>query len=616
MVIKIISVYDSNETVFTSNGIIILNECINCNITEELNGQYELSLEYPLLDSVERFGTITPIQTVGTKLVGEQGISQMPYKWIYLLEGNILKINNQLFRIYHKSKTPNSIKINARHIFYDLADNFLEDVRPTNKTGLASLQYILANTQYPHTFVATGDVAGLNTKYFVRTNLLDAIMGTDSILSMYGGELVRDNFSIGYWQNRGNDNGYLIMGGKNIIGIEETLEMDSVTTRIMPIGKDGLLLPEKYIDSQYLYNYPHPKVKVVEFNDITTIENLRTTANKYILDSKCDLPLVNFNIDFIELSKTEEYKNYNIIQSVAVGDIVTIRYNKINIDIKAKVIKVATRINSDGTKRIDKVELGNFKGNIATALNNIANVITPEGKVKGNKIQGIIDATKASLRAMSDSAVTQVEKAILFEDRDITSPTYGATAIGTSGLEIASVMTNNEWQWSTMATGKGIVADTITAGTINGDMIKGGTIEGAFIKQMNGTTILADFSKNANGGMFSINNIDGNRDVYVGCEAASATVNVGGMVQIYSNGTTHKRASLYVDKTYDAGCFSLNGNNDNIRVYLTANDAQGAALYLFDYLGVAASWINQVEAVVGGKRLATQEWVAATFVAK
>ena len=39
------------------------------------------------------------------------------------------------------------------------------------------------------------------------------------------------------------DRGVLISYGKNVIGIDETLDMGSVVTRLMPIGKDGLLLP-------------------------------------------------------------------------------------------------------------------------------------------------------------------------------------------------------------------------------------------------------------------------------------------------------------------------------------------------------------------------------------
>ena len=613
-----INLYDSNETAFTNNGIVILNECISCIVEEELNGMLEATIEYPLLDTVERFGTITPMKTVGTKLVGEQGISEMPNKWIYLVEGNIIKVDGQLFRIYHKRKTSYSIKVEARHIYYDLADNFLEDVRPTNKTGLGALQYILANTQYPHGFTATGDVGGIDTRYFVRTNPIDAIMGTESILSTYQGELVRDNFNIGYWQNRGNDNGYLIMGGKNIIGIEEALNMDNVVTRPMPIGKDGLLLPEKYVDSQYINNYPHPKIKVIEFNDITTENELRTATEKYILDSKCDLPLVNFNVDFVELSKTEEYKNYNIIQSVDVGDTVTIRYDKLKLNLKAKVIKITKNIM---TGNLDKVEFGNFKGNIATTFNNmsstLSNITTADGQVKGNRIQGIIDATKASLRAMSDSAVTQVEKCILFEDRDVTSPTYGATAIGTSGLEISGAMTNNEWQWTTMATGKGIVADTITAGTINGNMIRGGIIEGASIKQMNGAITLNEFGKNDNGGLLTINDNYGNRNVKLGAETAG-TINVGGIVQIYNDGSTadKQRAALFVHKPFDAGTLTLMGSNGVARVMLTGQNTDGAGLYLYDSTGTQKSYISVSSGSINGSQIATQAWVNANYVAK
>ena len=440
-----INLYDSKEQSFVNNGLVVLGDCISCSITEALNGQYELELEYPF---------------------DERG------KWKYLLEGNIIKADGQLFRIYYKSKNMSSIRVNARHIFYDLLDNFLEDVRPTGKTGLGALQYILENTQYSHNFSCNGDVSGSNTKYFVRQNVVNAIMGTNSILSNWGGELVRDNFNIGLWQHRGNDNGVLIMGGKNLIGIEESLDIDNVCTRLLPLGKDGLMLPEKYIDSQYINNFPHPKINTKDFSDIDDIATLRATATQYMIDKAIDIPLVNYKVDFIELSKTEEYKDYKLLQTVENGDIVTIRYKKLNIDIKATVIKTNKKYVNDIWIN-GKAELGNYKGNIANVLNNIgstlANITTSDGNVKGSKVQGIIDATKASLRAMADSAETQVEKAILFEDKIVGSPTYGAMAMGTKGFEIASVMTNNEWQWSTFGTGQGFIADMIIAGKILGN---------------------------------------------------------------------------------------------------------------------------------------------------
>lgn len=467
-----INVYDSSCTDFTHNGIVVLNECISCVVDEELNGMYEATLVYPILDSIPRFGTITIPKTVGTKLVGEQGINQVPNKWAYLVEGNIIKIDGQLFRIYHKSKTSTTISVNCRHIFYDLISNFLEDVRPTNKTGLQALQYILDNTQDNHNFTCNGDVVGTNTIYFVKTNPIDAIMGTNSLLSNYQGELYRDNFNIGYWKNRGHDNGYLIMGGKNIISIDETIDMDNMATRIFPTGKDGLMLPEKYVDSPLINNYSVPKYKTIEFSDIIDVAALKIATLAYFTTSKCDLPIVNYAIDFVELSKTQEYKDYIILQSVIVGDIVTIRYDKYNLNLKAKVIKTTKNII---TGNLDKIELGNFKGNIANIINNMSNtlnsIVTNDGNIKGDKIKGIIDATKATFQALSDSAETQQEKAILFEDNDINSATYGSMVLGTSGFEIASVKVNNQWQYSTFGTGAGFIADKIIAGKILGGAV-------------------------------------------------------------------------------------------------------------------------------------------------
>jgi phage minor structural protein len=387
-----INLYDSKETSFNHNGIVVLNECISCNIPEELNGLFELELEYPLLDSVKSRVTITPTQIVGETIIGETEIHEKLAKWTYLLEGNIIKADGQLFRIYRKIKNLKSIKINARHIYYDLIDNFLEDVRPTNLSGAGALDYVLTHTQYAHTFTPMGDVGGSNTKYFVRKNPIEAIMGSDGIINTWGGELVRDNFIIKLLGDRGLDRGVLVSYGKNIQGIEETLDMDGLATRIMPLGKDALMISEKYIDSQYINNFPHPKVKVVEFTEIETELELRAAAQAYILNSKCDIPQFNYKIDFLELSKTDQYKKYAVLERVYLGDTVTIKHSKLNINLKAKVIKIIKNVL---TKRIEKIELGSFKPNIATAINNSVNAVKQEiVQVKSDYQKAIDNATQ------------------------------------------------------------------------------------------------------------------------------------------------------------------------------------------------------------------------------
>ena len=339
-----ISLYDSKETNFNNNGLVVLSDCKSFFTTEKNNSSYEVEFEYHLDD---------------------RG------KWKYISEGNIVKNNDgQLFRIYRKVKTLYGVKANARHIFYDLLDNFLEDVRPTNLSGSAALDWVLTHTQYPHNFINLSDVEGYGTKYFVKKNPVDAIMGKDGIIANWGGELVRDNFTIKLLQNRGLDRGVLISYGKNIIGIEETINLDGVVTRIFATGKDGLNLTEKYVDSQYIGNYPNPKIKEVIFADIDNEAVLRVATQNYFITSKCDIPLANYKIDFLELSKTEEYKNYAVLERVYLGDIVTVKHTKLNLNLKLKVIYIKK---NDLTNKIETVELGNSKLNIADAFTNINN---------------------------------------------------------------------------------------------------------------------------------------------------------------------------------------------------------------------------------------------------
>lgn len=253
-----ICIYDSKCTDFNNNGITPLSDVETCSISEVLNGYYESELEYPIDD---------------------RG------KWQHLTEENIYRADGQLFRIYQKKKIDNILKVNARHIFYDLMDNIIEDARPTNLSGTAALNWILERTQTAHPFTSTGDVGGIDTKYYIRKNPVEAILGDEGIVETWGGEIDRDNFVIRLLNSVGADRGVLIAYGKNIQGIEETLDMDGVCTRLMPIGKDGLLLPEKYIDSQYIDNYSHPKIKTVEFSDCEDEDTLRVAAVAYMADS-------------------------------------------------------------------------------------------------------------------------------------------------------------------------------------------------------------------------------------------------------------------------------------------------------------------------------------------
>ncbi|BDR75278.1 hypothetical protein K154306013_09380 [Clostridium tetani] len=359
-----INIYDSRETNFEHNGLAILDSCIRCEVEEELNGYYGLELEYPIFSNKAK----------------------------YLIEDNIIKAptptGSQFFRIYRKVKNMSTITVYGRHIFYDLLDNFIESYRTGNATGNGALKGILTNTQYPNNFKGYSDISTIADGYYVRKNAIAAIMGEEknSFLNRWGGELKRDNFSISILNSIGKDNGVTIAYGKNLLGLEEDLDMSGVITRIMPTGLDdkdnSVILPEKYIDSPLINKYPKAKIKHLHFGEIKvnpeeniTLEDVQRMLREKVQElyqQQIDIPNVNYTVDFVELSKTEEYKNYKVLETVHLGDVILVKHKKLGIDIKQKVIKY--RWDSILGKYLE-IELGNFKDNLSRDINNLSNSI-------------------------------------------------------------------------------------------------------------------------------------------------------------------------------------------------------------------------------------------------
>lgn len=458
-------VYDSKCINFSNNGLVVLDSPLAVLISEELNGQYELELEYPLDD---------------------RG------KWAYLIEDNIIKADGQLFRIYRKVTNLTSRKVNARHIFYDLLDNFVEDCQLSNITGYGALDSVLSSTQYPHGFINMGDVGGSFTAKYARKNPVECIMGSSGIINTWGGEIVRDNFTIKLLQSRGQDRGVLVAYGKNISGIEETLDSDGICTRLLPVGKDGLLLTEKYIDSPYINSFPHPKVKPIEFNDIEDEATLRTTVQNYFISSKCDIPQFNYKIDFIELSKTEEYKHYKTLETVYMGDMVTIKHNKLKINLKAKVIKI---IKNCITNRIEKVELGSFKPSLATSINNSIQVVKSEIVNTKSFLQTAIDNATEQINSALGGYVVKREGELLIMDTEDISTATKVWRWNQNGLGYSSTGYNGEFRTAITADGH-IVADFMDTGTLTANLIRAGILKSLNDKTLlnleDGTFILGD----------------------------------------------------------------------------------------------------------------------------
>ncbi|MFX0547907.1 phage tail spike protein [Hathewaya histolytica] len=497
-----IRIYEKTETDFNHNGLCVLDSCIKCEVEEELNGIYKLELEYPL-DNRDR--------------------------WLNIIEGNVLKVptpmGTQLFRIFKKKKNLNSISCIAFHIFYDLIDNFIEDTRPTISTGASAIEDIFKGTQYKHRFQVNSDISRVNTAYIIRKNPVEALLSDDeqSFLNRWGGEIVRDNFSISMKAHRGEDRGVSIRYGKNLIGLEEEIDESNVITRIMPTGLEEndtvIMLPEKYIDSPLINKYVYPKIKHFHFGEFRVnnsedpkekvtkndvIRMLREKVKELYEVQKVDIPIVNYKVDFIELSKTKEYEKYQILERVWLGDIVTIKHERLGINLKSKVISYKYDCISN---RYIGLELGNFIKNIAdnfseqdkklniinnkidTNVNNLKNALSETAKIiaenQGSLDKAIEDATNKLNNALGGHVVKKNDELLIMDTTNINTATK-VWRWNMNGLGYSKNGYNGKYETAITMDGK------IIGKFLQGEVLRGISIQGAEIVSVDNPNWNAD----------------------------------------------------------------------------------------------------------------------------
>lgn len=418
-----INLYEPNEKVFDHNQY-VLDECTKCEVTESLNGSLELDLEYPVQDKKQISSNITRGAVIKCP-VGD-------------------KRQSQLFRIRKVTKTTTRVRAYAEAIaIADLRGNFVRDTNVVGKTRKNAMIQILANTSQNHAFtVGTLDTNSvIDILRVVKYSPLRAIVGDDenTIINRYGGEIIYNNFELNMIDHRGSDKGVVISYGKNITGIEETVDDTELATSIIPVGKDNLLLPEYQIDSQYINNYEKIYYKTVDFNNIgiaeakdddpgvtreQALQQLRDAVALMYDVNKVDMLNFNYKVNFIQLSKTEEYKNYAILEDVELGDTVAIKHLKMNIDLEGRVIKTKYNVLLD---RFSEIELGFNKKNFTSIINETNKTI--------EFLKQSIELGISNLDATLNSKLTLTENKIEADVNDKINELDSDWTITANGLE-------------------------------------------------------------------------------------------------------------------------------------------------------------------------------------
>lgn len=484
-------------------------------------------------------------------------------RWELIQDGAVLKLptflaDDQLYRIINTEVTDSGVTATALPIFFDSAgDVMLVDTRPTDKSGQAALDILTQGTKYS----GTSDITAHSTAYYQMRNLMEALTGDDdnAFVNRWGGEVMYDNYTVIINERLGADNGALLAYGKNIPadGMRITEDVSALVTRIYPRAYNGRALSGSgYVDSPLIGNYPTVHQAVMEFSDVRLAEDVSgddteglivcddQSALDEALRAKCaeqwaadvDKPAVTVEVSMVLLADTINYANVKDLERVSLGDTVHVRNQRLGIDMSARVKSLVYDCVRD---KVQSVTIGSALYDYVSDTSSTiqaADAVIDKGTqtLMANRIAGVINLLNTSLRAQKNVAQRQDVRAILFEDTDESSPTYGALCIGTQGIQIAKERNaeGTDWKWGTaidfqsvnadyiitgiltdrngkfyfnLDTGELFVDDGTFAGTINGAAINGGTIQGTTIT---GTTI--------NGGTINGTSINTDQDLTVG----------------------------------------------------------------------------------------------------
>lgn len=533
-------------------------------------------------------------------------------RWKHIVEGAVLKVpsflkDDQLFRIFKKSKSDSGVEATANPIFFDSSmDTMLIDVRPTDKNGQQALDILTQNTRY----TGSSDIKNISTAYYQYKNLMEALTSDDdnSFINRWGGEILYDNFRVVINEEIGVDNGVKLLYGKNIQldGLREEISEENVVTRIYPKAYNGYTLSENgYVDSPLAENYrPSVRSKVIEFSDVKMRADAQENdeANGVIvcdsqqeldqvLIQKCneqfemgiDKPEISIEADMILLENTTEYENYKSLEKVSLGDVIYCCHNKLDIETKARV---ASLIYDCIRKKVSSVIIGtkpyDYFSETSSIINAADKVIdTSNNTLMADRIAGVLNLLNTSLRAQKDIAQKQDVRAILFEDLDKSSPTFGALCIGTQGIQIAKKRneTDTDWQWGTAIDFQSINADYMITGILtdkNGKFylnLDTGELrmkDGSFVGNITGGTINigSNFFVDSNGNMTAKNatfqgNITGGNISGVNINGAQIKLTRDRYVTVYSTDPTKISNYLMESGTLtDAEKQRLDFNND------------------------------------------------------
>lgn len=376
--------------IYLKEGNIPLNLCTDDDISQQENNTYQLTFKYPVSDE----------------------------KWI-LLQNEVHLLADDLsgeqeFVIIDIQKEHGYITVYANQVATLLNGYSIRKINVDRANGFTVMNKLVEGLKRECPFTFFSDISELHTLNIENISVIDALLkGQHSIIGQWGGDLVRDKYSVRLLKNGGIENQSLFMYKKNLSEYKESTTTKSLKTRIhfrkvitaSGEGKKDKIL-EATVDSPLVDKYKHiyEDDMEVQDQDIKTIEDLKEYGKKYFQSSLCDLPDESLEIDVLGHAD----------QPVKLFDTVSIFYELYNVDIRKKI----TSYNySPMSKKLKKIGFGKISRSLGGAIGKIVADIVKE-KIASHdteyeaKVQKLVDNANAEYDKQSKKLENKITDGI------------------------------------------------------------------------------------------------------------------------------------------------------------------------------------------------------------
>ena len=359
--------------IYLQEGNFPLNEAFSSEIVQEANSTYQLTFKFPTSDP--KWALLTP----ETELVADD------------LHGE------QYFTIFEVEKQHGYVTVYANQVATLLNGYSINKINVDRVNGATVMNALVAGFKRKTPFTFFSDVMSKHTLNLKDVSAMEALAkDKHSIVGQWGGDLVRDKYSVRLLENGGIENESLFAYKKNMKSFQESKSTKELRTRIHfkkvieahEEGKKDQILTVT-IDSPLINKYKHIYEADMEVQDQDVVDQktLEEYGKRYFRETLCDMIEESLEIDVVGQAD----------QPVHMFDIVSIFHEGYNVDLRKKITKY--KFNPMSIKLVS-IGFGEVARTLADSISGMVND-SVDKKMKSydaeyeSKVQKLVDNANA-----------------------------------------------------------------------------------------------------------------------------------------------------------------------------------------------------------------------------